>query len=231
VRPTTYPSPSAHDSHNGHRARERLEPADDVGADELRVPLPPAADNSRRGPRDPRRSAVTDHKEPDAGWAVPASRVPLRLLMSPSPGRGILDGAWWPQSRNFAVEFADLADNMPAGLGRPIRAVFSETGWAPAPRWINVARGRPVRAGSYPGPDTQRLLLRMGGASVLQLLVVPPELGADVAGRAMRAAASPANVMPAMTLVAEAAATAPDASRWDDDGGPPDDTADDRRRA
>jgi hypothetical protein len=140
--------------------------------------------------------------------------------MAPTFGSGVLDGAWWPQSRDLALELADLVDNLPAGLGRPMRVVYSQTGWEPGPRWINSARGgRPIRAGSFPGPNTQRLLMHMGGASILQLVVLPPELDADAAARAMRAAASPANRLSALTLVAEAAVASPDAARWDDDGG------------
>jgi hypothetical protein len=214
---TAFPSPSVFDDRDRDRAHERLGTIDDVGADRLRDPLWPSDDDRR--PR--RRPTATDRTELDAAWAVPAARLPLRLLMSPSPGRGLLDGAWWPQSRNLAVEFAHLVDNFPAGLGRPMRVVYSQAGWAPAPRWINVARGRPIRAGSFPGPDTQRVMLHMGGTIILQLMVVPPEISADAADRAMRAAASPANRLPALTLVAEAAVTAPDATRWEDDGGPP----------
>jgi hypothetical protein len=55
---------------------------------------------------------------------------------------------------------------------------------------------------------------RMAAVGALRLrdALWPPE-------RAMRVGASPANRLSALTLVPEAAATALDASQWDDDGG------------
>jgi hypothetical protein len=35
---------------------------------------------------------------------------PLRLRLSPSIGKGALDGAWWPYSRDLSAEALDLVD-------------------------------------------------------------------------------------------------------------------------
>ena len=45
--------------------------------------------------------------------------------MGDHPGRDHLDGGWWPQSRDLAVELADLVDHFPQAHGRIQRAVYS----------------------------------------------------------------------------------------------------------
>ena len=60
-------------------------------------------------------------------------RLPLRLRMATYPGRGELQGGWWPQSRDLAVELADLADHLPPERSRIARTVFSPPDWVPAP--------------------------------------------------------------------------------------------------
>jgi hypothetical protein len=51
------------------------------------------------------------------------SRGALRLRMSEHPGTDSLDGGWWPQSRDLAVELADLVDHFPTRYGRMVRAL------------------------------------------------------------------------------------------------------------
>ena len=55
-----------------------------------------------------------------------------RLQLSASIGRGALDGAWWPYSRDLAVEAVDLVDHFPAGFDRICHLAYStRTGmWA-----------------------------------------------------------------------------------------------------
>ena len=149
------------------------------------------------------------------------ARATLRLLLNPALSTGRLDGAWWPQSRDLAVEFADLADNFPDRFGRIVNLAYAKSRWDPAPTWVRVGRGRLVRTRTFWGTaDPDRVLLRLTDHRSLDLMVVPPELDAASAARAMTAAASPANRLSALTLITESsAAAAPDASTWDDDGG------------
>jgi hypothetical protein len=149
------------------------------------------------------------------------TRVPLRLMLSDSPNTGRLDGAWWPQSRDLAVEFADLAGNAPGGIGRIVNVAYSKSFWGqPSPAWLPVGRGRVVRSRTFIGTaDPDRVLLRLDSHRSLALMVVPPELDEDTAARAMTAAASPTNRLSALTLIAQtSAAAAPDARRGHDDG-------------
>lgn len=133
---------------------------------------------------------------------VPRARA-LRLQLTPSPnGSGTLDGAWWPYSRDLAVEALDLVDRFPAWFGRICRVTYS------TPDWDHVGRRR-IRAekvfvtlGSFPLDDTHLVLLTsVSGVQPLQLLVVPSEWTVHAAHRSMRAAADPTNVLSGPTIL------------------------------
>lgn len=114
----------------------------------------------------------------------------LRLALSPSPGRGALDGGWWPQSRDLEFELADLVDHLPAEVGRVQRVLYARPDWDTQPHTVRVARGL-LKAGSFPGDDSHMILLRLWSRTDLRLLVVPPEHA--VGDQAMRLAADPGN--------------------------------------
>jgi len=70
-------------------------------------------------------------------------------------------------------------DHFPASFDRICRVVYSTVDWDPAPRRIKAAEVF-VSLASFPRDDTHRVLLKSVAAyrpGVLQLLVVPPELG------------------------------------------------------
>jgi hypothetical protein len=149
-----------------------------------------------------------------------ATRAPLRLLLGDSSDASRLDGAWWPQSHDLAVEFADLAENLPDRFGRIVNVAHSKSGWDPSPTWLPGGRGRLVRARTFLGTaDPDRVLLRLENHRSLDIMVVPPEFDAESAGCAMSAAASSANRLSALALLAEALADSTDASPSDYDGG------------
>jgi hypothetical protein len=116
--------------------------------------------------------------------------------MAKHPGRDHLDGGWWPQSRDLAVELADLADNFPAELGRIVRAVYSPPDWDPAPRRIPVRDGY-VKVGSFPRDDTHLIHVKTSNRKVLRVLVVPPGSTDDQGREALLAAATSGNSHPA----------------------------------
>jgi Family of unknown function (DUF5994) len=147
-------------------------------------------------------------------------RMPLRLRMAAHPGRGELDGGWWPQSRDLAVELADLVDHFPAERGRIVRTLFSPPDWDPAPRRIPVARGY-VKVGSFPRDDTHLVLLKTADHAVLRVLVVPPGMSSDQGDEALLAAATPGYAHTAACLL-DTVSAHPDVDpedHWSDDGG------------
>lgn len=149
----------------------------------------------------------------------------LRLRLSPSIGQGALDGAWWPYSRDLAVEAVDLVDHFPSGFDRICRVVYSTPDWGACPRRVRAVEGL-VNLGSFPDDDTHLVILRSVAATYrprpILLLVVPPDVDDRTASHAMRIAATPSNVKSAATILAESEDRyrAGRLSRWDDDGGP-----------
>jgi hypothetical protein len=87
-----------------------------------------------------------------------------------------VDGSWWPQSRDLAVELADLVDNFPKQLGEVHRVVFSRPDWDTAPHRVRVARGL-VKVGSYPRDDFHQVWLSMSTGQLIRLSVRAPEHG------------------------------------------------------
>lgn len=152
-----------------------------------------------------------------------SARVPLRLRMSARAGHDRLDGAWWPQSRDLAVELADLVDHFPTASGRITRVVFSPPDWDEAPvRQVTVAAGT-VKIGSFPRDDTHLMQVKTSDHALLHLLVVPPGTPQAPAEAALLAAAAQGNAAGAEHLLATAAASQREASdteeHWQDDGG------------
>ena len=155
---------------------------------------------------------------------VAASRSPsrgvLRLRMAEHPARNRLDGGWWPQSRDLAVELADLVDHFPVQLGRIVRAVVSPPDWDPAPRRVPVTGGH-VKVGSFPRDDTHLIHLKTSDRAVLHVLVVPPGFTRYQGEEALLAAASSGNAHAATDLLEEVT-NYPDTDprdHWRDEGG------------
>lgn len=128
-------------------------------------------------------------------------RVPLRLQLAEHPGRNHLDGGWWPQSRDLAVELADLVDHFPPRLGRIVRAVHSPPDWDPAPPLVPVSGGF-VKVGSVPRDDTHLIHLTTSDGTVLRMLVVPPGFTDDQGDEALLAAGTAGNAHTATSLLA-----------------------------
>lgn len=138
----------------------------------------------------------------------PDDRIPLRLHLERTMGDGALDGSWWPQSRDLAVELADLVDHFPTEHGRVQRVVFSRPDWDTAPHRVRVARGL-VKVGSYPRDDTRQVWLSMSTHVLIRLAVRASE---DSVAPEMREGAAPLEPVAAdeSQLAAE---------YWTDDGG------------
>jgi hypothetical protein len=148
------------------------------------------------------------------------TRAPLRLALTPGDRKQVLDGAWWPHSRDLPTELADLVDHFPTERARISRVVFSPPDWDGAQRRVQV-EGRHVKAGSFPSDDTHVVVLRTSDRTYLTLLVVPPTYTTTQGEEAMLAAATPGNHHSASALLTEATEhddTDTD-DHWSDDGG------------
>lgn len=148
------------------------------------------------------------------------ARVPLRFRLASPDRRNMVDGGWWPQSRDLAVELADLVDHFPGGGARVSRALFSPPDWDPAPRRIPVARGF-LKVGSFPHDDTHLLTVQMSDRTRLQIVVIPPAFTRAQGEEALLAASTSRNEHSAGELLAEVAdqPSVDPMGHWDDDGG------------
>lgn len=117
--------------------------------------------------------------------AAPAARLALKTA---GTSRGLLDGAWWPRSRDLLSELPALTDVLDPLWGRITRIAVNPTYWPVIPRQVPVD-GHIVKVGWFtPEIDPHKLLLLSYGTGRWDLLVIPPETGAESAARLMAAA-------------------------------------------
>ncbi|MDK1348987.1 DUF5994 family protein [Streptomyces sp. 378] len=133
--------------------------------------------------------------------AAPAARLALKTDGS---SRGLLDGAWWPRSRDLAHELRALTDALDPLWGRITRVAVNPEHWPVIPRKVPVD-GRTVKVGWFtPEIDPHKLLLLSYGTGRWDLLVIPPETGAESAARLMTAASGRDGLpLTASALIAE----------------------------
>ncbi|MFF4302396.1 DUF5994 family protein [Streptomyces sp. NPDC001601] len=121
------------------------------------------------------------HHEP---VAAPAARLALKAN---GPSRGLLDGAWWPRSRDLLSELPALTDVLDPLWGRITRIAVNPKYWPVIPHEIAVG-GHVVKVGWFtPEIDPHKLLLLSYGSGRWDLLVIPPETETKSAARLMAA--------------------------------------------
>ncbi|MFE4799111.1 DUF5994 family protein [Streptomyces sp. NPDC056708] len=157
------------------------------------------------------------------------SSLPLRLMLAPAgTSPALVDGAWWPRSRDLTAELPSLTAVLDPLWGRITRVTVNPTFWPVVPRKVRVA-GHLVHVGWFKAEqDPHKLLLLSCTTGRWDLLVIPPETGPATAARLMTAATDPLRVLTASGLMREAeffrtAAEADwDSTRelvWDSEGG------------
>jgi hypothetical protein len=125
---------------------------------------------------------------PDRTSMSPAQRLCLRPTL---PGPGVLDGGWWPRSRDPVVELPKLISDVNAHLGQfavITRVALNLTAWDRTPRRIAVG-DRIVPLGWFRAIDVDTITLTTTSRDRVTLLVVPPETTADSAAVALAMAA------------------------------------------
>ncbi|MFJ9129722.1 DUF5994 family protein [Streptomyces sp. NPDC102340] len=123
--------------------------------------------------------------------ALPPPTSAARVALKSSPGRGLLDGAWWPRSRDLSAELPGLADVLDPLWGRITRVAVNPMLWPVVPRKVTV-HDRVMKIGWFtPELDPHKLLLLTYGTGRFDLLVIPPETDDASAGRLMAAACAP----------------------------------------
>jgi hypothetical protein len=116
----------------------------------------------------------------------------LRLQLDPTmAGTGVVDGGWWPRSRDPDAELPGLIAGLESPLGPITRLALNLTAWDGAPRRVAVG-GRRVRVGWFRQMDPDTIGVTRAGQNRVALLVVPPQATTAAAGRAMAMAADAA---------------------------------------
>ncbi|MFI5470353.1 DUF5994 family protein [Streptomyces cacaoi] len=151
----------------------------------------------------------------------------LRLSLAPAgPAPALLDGAWWPRSRDLVAELPALTAAVEPLWGRITRVTVNPTHWPVVPRRVPVA-GHVVKVGWFLAEqDPHELLLLSYRMGRWNLLVVPPGTDPVSAAWLMAAASDPLGTSTASRLMEQAARlrTASESDRaveavWDSEGG------------
>src|SRR6478752_8556353 len=112
--------------------------------------------------------------------------VRVSLRADAGTGGSAFDGAWFPRSRDLAVELPELISELDRRGVRIERFTYALDAWAPAPRKL-VVLGRTVRTGGFRSMDPGVVCLTWdGGSKRADLLVVPPETDVLTGVRALR---------------------------------------------
>lgn len=141
--------------------------------------------------------------------AVKPGTALLRLETTQSR-EGLLDGAWWPRSRDVAAELPSLITALTQHLGTITRVGLDATAWQDIPTRL-VVDDQVVHLDSAPvGDDT--VLVTRGHNDHFTLLVVPPLTTAVAAREAMARAVRADNItQAAQILIATTVTTSADA--------------------
>lgn len=149
-----------------------------------------------------------------------------RLSLTPTGSApGLLDGAWWPRSRDLLREIPTLTDALDACWGRLTHVTVNPTHWPVIPRKVPVT-GHTVHVGWFAAEqDPNKVILLSYTVGRLDLLVIPPETDPAAAARLMAAATSPGGIRTAGGLMADEAISQDAAEahsreeEWETDGG------------
>ncbi|MEK2479664.1 DUF5994 family protein [Streptomyces noursei] len=129
----------------------------------------------------------------------------LLRLETTQAREGILDGAWWPRSRDIGAELPALVSALAEHLGPITRVGLDASAWAELPTRLTIDN-RVVHLDSFPiGDDT--VLITRGDNDHFALLVVPPDTAPDAARAAMARAVRTDNVTQARQILIETGST------------------------
>jgi hypothetical protein len=121
--------------------------------------------------------------------APPGLRLQLDPMMA---GTGVVDGGWWPRSRDPDAELPGLIAGLDASLGPITRVALNLDPWDTAPRRVAV-NGRRVRVGWFRQMNPDTIGVTRAFQDRVVLLVVPPQATPAAARVAMAMAADGAN--------------------------------------
>ena len=115
-----------------------------------------------------------------------------RLRLKPdAPTTGVVDGAWWPESRDLAAELPAMAAGLTTQLGLVEAVSYNLDAWDATPRKVRVGRGVVRMSGFH--SQAYATVDVVGARRRLTLLIVPPETDPRTAAAALAAAGRAGN--------------------------------------
>ncbi|AGP53229.1 DUF5994 family protein [Streptomyces rapamycinicus] len=136
---------------------------------------------------------------PDAIHHAVKPGTALLRLATTHTREGILDGAWWPRSRDIGAELPALITALTEHLGPVTRVGLDADAWEELPTRL-IIDDRIVHIDSFPVGDGTILITR-GDRDLFSLLVVPPHATPDAARTAMARAVRVDNLAPAEQIL------------------------------
>ncbi|MFD3591017.1 DUF5994 family protein [Streptomyces sp. NPDC058683] len=136
---------------------------------------------------------------PDAIHQAVKPGTALLRLETKRSREGLLDGAWWPRTRDIETELPALISVLTGHLGPITRVGVDASAWNGLPTRL-VIDNQVVHLDSDPvGDDT--VLITRGDNDHFALLVVPPDATADAAREAMARAVRADNITQAAQIL------------------------------
>jgi hypothetical protein len=133
--------------------------------------------------------------------------TPRLQLEATSARRTLLDGGWWPRSREPVAELPGLVLAIDERRGSVTRLILAAVDWDSHPRLLSVA-GRILRLGYFVSQPAGLLTAVCGNRDRVDLLVVPPDTAGDTADEAMHLAATIGNLVHAQDILRSLSTTA-----------------------
>jgi hypothetical protein len=125
------------------------------------------------------------HSIPDTG--AESTRPDSRLVFPPSPtAHGVLDGGWWPRTRDPAAELPALITAVTERWGVVGRIALNADAWDTRPQRITTLGQQVVRLDWFGACDGHTIRLIGCDSSHLDLLVIPPDTATVLALACLR---------------------------------------------
>ncbi|GGU74793.1 hypothetical protein GCM10010211_45890 [Streptomyces albospinus] len=136
---------------------------------------------------------------PDAVHHALRPGTALLRLVTTQTREQVLDGAWWPRSRDIGAELPSLIAALTDHLGPILRVGLDAGAWEELPTRL-IIDDQVVHIDSFPvGDDT--ILITRGDQDHFSLLVVPPHATSEAARTAMAKAVQAGNVTQAEQIL------------------------------
>jgi len=138
-----------------------------------------------------------------------STRVRLRTLEAGERVNPYLQGGWWPRSTDLLHELPELLELVRAAGFDAYRVVYRPSAWDQPARTAdssNLAGAHRIVLDSYQRQPTDTIaLVDKSGSERLELLVIPPDIDAHLAGRALAIAGRNGDPDPAAEVLNRAA--------------------------